>query len=92
MSKINELKNFSKDIKGKIIFDYDLKKTNWFNIGGIAKAYFKPDSLNELIFFLKKFGSKEKIFLLGAGSNILIKDDLFDGVVIKLGKNFSNIS
>ena len=92
MSEISELKNFSKDIRGKIIFDYDLKKTNWFNIGGIAKAYFKPENLNELISFLKRFGSKEKIFLLGAGSNVLIKDEIFQGVVIKLGKNFSNIS
>ena len=92
MSEISELKNFSKDIKGKIIFDYDLKKTNWFNIGGIAKAYFKPESLDELISFLKRFGHKEKIFLLGAGSNVLIKDELFEGVIIKLGKNFSNIS
>jgi UDP-N-acetylmuramate dehydrogenase len=92
MSEISELKNFSKDIEGKIIFDYDLKKTNWFNIGGIAKAYFKPESLNELISFLKRFESKEKIFLLGAGSNVLIKDELFEGVIVKLGKNFSNIS
>ena len=92
MNEISELKSFSKDIKGKIIFDYDLKKTNWFNIGGIAKAYFKPESLDELISFLKRFGHKEKIFLLGAGSNVLIKDELFEGVIIKLGKNFSNIS
>ena len=92
MSEVSELKNFSKDIKGKLIFDYDIKKMNWFNIGGVAKAYFKPESLNELILFLKKFGSKEKIFLLGAGSNVLINDSLFEGIIIKLGKNFSNIS
>jgi len=42
--------------------------------------------------FLKKFGKKEKIYILGAGSNTLINDKTFDGVVIKLGKNFSNIS
>ena len=92
MSEVSELKNFSKDIKGKLIFDYNIKKMNWFNIGGVAKAYFKPESLNELILFLKKFGSKEKIFLLGAGSNVLINDSLFEGIIIKLGKNFSNIS
>ena len=92
MSDNGEVRSFSKDIKGKIFFDYNLKKTNWFNIGGITKAYFKPESLNELILFLKRFGSKEKIFLLGAGSNILINDGLFEGVIIKLGKNFSNIS
>ena len=88
----DSLKKFSEQTNGKLIFDYDLKKTNWFNIGGKAKVYFKPESLNELASFLKKFGNQEKIFLLGAGSNILINDGLLNGVVIKLGKNFSNIS
>ena len=90
--EIDELKNFANTIKGKLNFNYDLKKSNWFNIGGKAKAYFKPDSLNELVVFLKKFGNKGKILTLGAGSNVLINDKTFDGVIIKLGKNFSNIS
>ena len=90
--KIDELKNFANTIKGKLNFNYDLKKSNWFNIGGKTKAYFRPDSLNELVVFLKKFGNKGKILTLGAGSNVLINDKTFDGVIIKLGKNFSNIS
>ena len=90
--QIDKLENFSKEIKGKLVFNYDLKKTNWFNIGGKTKVYFKPESLNELISFLKEFGKTEKLFILGAGSNILINDGIFNGVVIKLGKNFSNIS
>ena len=90
--EIDELKNFANTIKGKLNFNYDLKKSNWFNIGGKTKAYFKPDSLNELVVFLKKFGNKGKILTLGAGSNVLINDKTFDGVIIKLGKNFSNIS
>ena len=92
MMQNKKLENFSKNIKGKLIFEYDLKKTNWFNIGGKAKAFFKPDSLSELVLFLREFGKEEKILALGAGSNILIKDELFDGVVIRLGKNFSNVS
>ena len=92
MIQIDRLENFSKEIKGKLVFNYDLKKTNWFNIGGKTKAYFKPESLNELVSFLKEFGKTEKFFILGAGSNILINDGIFNGVVIKLGKNFSNIS
>jgi len=90
--KVNDLNKFKNLIKGKLLFDYDLKKTNWFNIGGKAKVFFKPQNLNELAIFLKNFGNKEKILVLGAGSNILINDKLFNGVVIKLGKNFSNIS
>ena len=92
MMQIDKLENFSKEIKGKLVFNYDLKKTNWFNIGGKTKVYFKPESLNELISFLKEFGKTEKLFILGAGSNILVNDGIFNGVVIKLGKNFSNIS
>ena len=92
MIQIDKLENFSKEIKGKLVFNYDLKKTNWFNIGGKTKVYFKPESLNELISFLKEFGKTKKFFILGAGSNILINDGIFNGVVIKLGKNFSNIS
>jgi len=96
-SKINimqleELRKFSSEIRSKFLFNYDLKKSNWFNIGGKAKVYFKPDNLSDLAIFFKKFGTKEKIYVLGAGSNTLISDKIFDGVVIKLGKNFSNIS
>ena len=89
---IDEIKKFSNEINSKIYFDYDLKKNNWFNIGGKTKVFFKPDSLSDLAIFLKKFGTNEKIYILGAGSNTLISDNTFDGVVIKLGKNFSNIS
>jgi len=89
---LEEIKKFSNKINSKIYFDYDLKKSNWFNIGGKAKIYLRPDNLSDLILFLKRFGSKEKIYILGAGSNTLISDNTLDGAVIRLGKNFSNIS
>ena len=53
MTNIEELKVFANGISGKFFFDYDLKKTNWFNIGGRTKAYFKPETLSELILFIK---------------------------------------
>ncbi len=89
---IEDIKKFSSEINSKFYFDYDLKKSNWFNIGGKTKVYFRPESLADLALFLKNFGAKEKIYLLGAGSNTLIRDDTFEGIVIKLGKNFSNTS
>ena len=88
----NKIEVFAKQIKSELKFDYNLKKLNWFNIGGDAKVFFKPDNLDDLVTFLKTFGKDEKIFVLGAGSNILITDNKFDGFVVKLGKNFSNIS
>ena len=89
---LEEIKKFSNEIDSKFYFDYDLKKSNWFNIGGKTKVYFKPESLSDLVVFLKNFGMKEKIYILGAGSNILVNDNTFEGIVVKLGKNFSNIS
>ena len=89
---INEIKKFSSKIQSKFYFNYDLKKSNWFNIGGKTKVFFKPESLKDLMSFLKEFGKNNKIYILGAGSNTLISDNTFDGIVIKLAKNFANIS
>ena len=89
---IIDIEKYSKNLNRKIFFDFELKKTNWFNIGGKAKIYFKPETLQELIEFLKLYNNRGKIFVIGAGSNILFQDDLFNGAVIKLGKNFSKIS
>ncbi len=89
--KIN-LKELVLEFNRNLKLDYDLKKKNWFNIGGKTKAFYKADNLKELIKFLKKIQEKEKIFILGAGSNTLISDNKFDGIVIKLTQNFNNIS
>ena len=87
-----DLKNLSSEFGNNLKLDHDLKKKNWFNIGGQTKAFYKADNLKELIKFLKKIQNNEKIFVLGAGSNTLISDKKFNGVVIKLTNNFNNIS
>ena len=89
---INDILKFRDSAEADIFFDYDINKLNWFNIGGKTAIFYKPKSLKELIEFLKLYSNRGKIFTLGAGSNVLFKDDKFDGVIIKLGKNFSNIS
>ena len=89
---IEDIEKYSQKKIKKILFDYEVKKNNWFNIGGKAKIYFKPETLNDLIEFLKLYKNRGKIFVIGAGSNILFKDGIYEGVVIKLGKNFSRIS
>jgi UDP-N-acetylmuramate dehydrogenase len=90
--KIGNLKKLLKEFENDIIFNADLKKKNWFNIGGKAKVFYKPAELKDLIKFLKVLDNKEKIYTIGAGSNTLITDEVFNGVVIKLGKNFNRLS
>ena len=90
--EIKRLKKLLDEFSENVRFEHDLKKKNWFNIGGRSKVFFKAGNLKDLVNFLKKLENKEKIFILGAGSNTLISDNLFDGVVIKLSKNFNNMS
>ena len=89
---IENFENKFKNFNGRIYFNYSLKKLNWFNIGGSTKIYFKPNTLQDLIEFLKLCKDEENFFVIGAGSNVLFKDDIFEGIVIKLSKNFSRIS
>ncbi len=90
--KINELKELLKEFEPNIIYNADLKKKNWFNIGGKAKVFFKANELKDLVRVLKLLSNREKIYLIGAGSNTLVTDEIYDGVVIKLGKNFKRLS
>ena len=90
--KIEHYKELFSDFGSNIIFNCDLKKKNWFNIGGKSKIFFKAKDLKNLIEFLKKLEKKERLFVLGAGSNTLISDNLFNGAVIKLSEDFNNIS
>ena len=67
-----------------------LAKYNWFNLGGTARIFLKPISQSNLKNFLLKYVQKEKnVYILGAGSNTLFRDSGFDGVIIKLGKDFA---
>ena len=70
-----------------------MSKYSWFNLGGPAEYLFKPDNKQQLIEFLKENKiHKLKIFIIGAGSNTLIRDKGIKGVVIKLGKGFGGIN
>ena len=90
--KIKELEKLLHDFKKNLVFNKNLKNKSWFNIGGKAKVFFRAENLNELIRFLKRIDNREKIFVLGAGSNTLISDKFFDGIVLQLAKDFNNIS
>jgi UDP-N-acetylmuramate dehydrogenase len=77
-------------LKDRIKKNYLLGKNSWFGIGGCANIFFQPNNKQELILFLKNIKFKNFI-IIGSGSNILFRDSDFDGVVIKLGKEFCKI-
>lgn len=79
-------------IRGKYKFNYNLSHLTWFKVGGSADVFFKPQDLDDLTLFLREKPNDLKIYILGAGSNIIIRDSGIDGVVIRLGPAFSEIN
>ena len=92
MRLISQIKKIENRISGKIFFQQNLSKYSWFNLGGPAKVIFVPKNLNELSIFLKNVDSYNKVKVLGAGSNTLIRDGGFNGIIIKFGKTLSHLS
>ena len=90
--ELKDIENFKNKFESDLFFNIDVKKLNWFNIGGKSKIFFKAKSLIELKEFLKLYNNRGKIFILGMGSNVLFKDNIYNGVIIKLGNNFSSLS
>ena len=79
---MNSEKSFSQNVK--------LSNYSWFNLGGNAEYFFKAQNKNELIEIIKDSKKKKlTITIIGAGSNILFRDNGVKGAVIKLGKDFS---
>ena len=69
-----------------------LSNYSWFNLGGKAEYFYKAKDISELKKFLKEAKDRKlKTTIIGAGSNILFRDNGVKGVVIKLGQNFSYI-
>jgi UDP-N-acetylmuramate dehydrogenase len=77
-------------VRGKYRFDVNLGKMCWFGTGGQAAVVFIPSDIEDLIYFLQNKG-EIPIFVLGVGSNILIRDGGFSGVVIRLGGSMNFI-
>ena len=82
--------HFLKDLTN-ISFNYNIGKKTWFGTGGKAKILLVINNLKSLKFLLKILPKSQPIFLIGAGSNIIVRDGGIDGITIKLGKDFKKI-
>ena len=69
-----------KDIDFKL--DYSLKSLNRYGTGGNAKIVVFPKDVKELAFVLKKVKGYYPYYVIGGGTNLLISDSGFDGVII----------
>ncbi len=78
-------------IRGRLTRDAPLAKHVWFKSGGSADWLFEPADLDDLKDFLERLDGSMPVMALGVGSNMIIRDGGVPGVVIKLGKAFSEV-
>ena len=86
-SLINKIQS---KIKSNIFIDYDMKKSTWFRAGGNASGYVIVNSISDLKKIIS-YSDQIKYYIVRVGSNLMVRDGGFNGLIIKLGKNFYKI-
>ena len=83
---------FSKNLKSKFFFDYDISNSTWFRTGGRTDLFCIVTNEHELEIILNDLKDETSIFVIGVGSNVLVRDGGFRRLIIKLGKSFNALN
>jgi UDP-N-acetylmuramate dehydrogenase len=79
-------------VRGRYRADVPLADQTWFRVGGAAQVVFKPEDAQDLAHFLRHKPADVPVTVLGAASNVIIRDGGIDGVLIRLGRGFAQLS
>ena len=77
-------------LRGRLLSNVRLADLTWFRVGGPADVLFSPADEADLAYFLARLPSETPIFVVGLGSNLLVRDGGVPGVVIRLGRGFAH--
>jgi UDP-N-acetylmuramate dehydrogenase len=80
------------DLRGRVIANAKLADITWFRVGGPAQALFTPADEADLAYFLAHLPHAIPVVVIGLGSNLLVRDGGLRGVVVRLGRGFSQIA
>ena len=78
-------------VRGRLTAGASLANVTWFRVGGAAEVLFKPADLMDLQGFLTRKPEDVPVTVLGVGSNLLVRDGGIPGVVIRLGRAFTEV-
>lgn len=96
---INIIKELKESGKGKTDFkllrfveNMPMSEITSFKIGGPAKLFFEPDNHNALVWLLEILKKYDiPVYIMGNGSNILVRDGGYNGAIIRIGKNMGRV-
>ena len=83
--------NSMPSVRGDLKPDEALSRYTWFKVGGPAEVLFRPADEEDLCEFLSQIPADVPVSIIGNASNLLVRDGGVPGVVIRLGRAFSEV-
>jgi UDP-N-acetylmuramate dehydrogenase len=85
MTFADSIRFAAQHVRGKISFDVPLAPYTWFRVGGPADALFSPADDADLASFLERLPREVPVWVVGVGSNLIVRDGGLRGILIRLG-------
>ena len=79
-----DLKAAMPQLRGRLLANQSLAELTWFRVGGPAQVLFTPADEDDLAYFLKQLPKQLSVYVVGVGSNLIVRDGGMQGVVIRL--------
>jgi UDP-N-acetylmuramate dehydrogenase len=79
-----DLKAAMPDLRGRLLANQSLAELTWFRVGGPAQVLFTPADEEDLAYFLARLPPDISVYVVGVGSNLIVRDRGLPGVVIRL--------
>jgi UDP-N-acetylmuramate dehydrogenase len=79
-----ELKAAMPQLRGRLLANQSLAELTWFRVGGPAQVLFTPADEDDLGYFLQRLPAEFPVYVVGVGSNLIVRDGGMPGVVIRL--------
>src|SRR3974390_962888 len=88
---VPDLKARMPELRGRLLANQPLGEFTWFRVGGPAQVFFMPEDENDLAYFMRNLPGDIPVTVIGAGSNLIVRDGGVAGVVIRLGRGFNDV-
>src|SRR5438477_83872 len=87
-----DLKSRAPKLRGRLLPNQSLAELTWFRVGGAAQVLFMPEDEADLAYFLGVLPADIMVTAVGLGSNLIVRDGGIPGVVVRLGRGFSDVT
>jgi UDP-N-acetylmuramate dehydrogenase len=88
---VPDLKARAHKLRGRLLANEPLAPLTWFRVGGPAQVLFMPEDEDDLAYALANIPVEIPVTVVGLGSNLIVRDGGVPGVVVRLGRGFSEI-